>query len=647
MSVTYRSDIDGIRALAVLLVVGFHAFPNYVPGGFIGVDIFFVVSGFLISRIILDGQERGNFSLTDFYARRIRRIFPALVVVIAACTIFGWCLLSPTDYALLGKSIAASAAFIYNFVLLHEQGYFDAVSELKPLLHLWSLGIEEQFYVVWPILMVLGMRKKAAPSAIAKIILLISFGINVVLTATNGPAAFYLPITRFWELMLGCILAISQFKHFGHLNANLRNAVEEAASWIGFSLIALAVILINQAKAFPGWWALMPTFGTALLIFAGDANWISRKLLKFPTLVYVGLISYPLYLWHWPILSFARLFRGSDPRPLAKIAYIVLAFVLANATYRFIEKPIRFGEAKRKSKTILVTIALAIVGIMGLVVHANDGLPSRFPAEIQNSIKDHSKAALAAYRSEVCFLSVDSIAQFGKECDESGISDRKKIVLWGDSLAAHLAPGLQQAAQDHGFNLIQYTAAACPPLFAFGSTAHLKKCSKLYDTVADKIGLLRPETVIMAGIWFAYYDTTDARLVDESIHRTVNRLKSMGVQRVVGIGQFPHWTAQPQVILSRIYSPFPRLLNRDPKELQENKAFIAWREFDTDKRLADVFSKAGASFVAPRSTLCNHDGCQLLVPGGNGVPMNWDSNHLTVAGSIYFVRTNEQDLLKD
>ena len=648
MSVTYRRDIDGLRGVAVLLVIGFHAFPNYVRGGFIGVDIFFVISGFLISGVILNGQEKGNFRFADFYARRIRRIFPALVIVLATSAIFGWYILTPVEYALLGKSIAASAAFVYNFVLLQEQGYFDLTSELKPLLHLWSLGVEEQFYMVWPVLMVIAWRKKGGSLTVAKIIFLLSFGVNVILTTTNQPAAFYLPVTRFWELMLGCILAISPFERLARSGTNAANAVEEAASLIGLMLLIFAMLFISNATAFPGWWALMPTIGATLLIFAGGKAWFNRRILGSPLLVYVGLVSYPLYLWHWPIFVFTHLLRVKEPTALMKAVCICLAIILAGVTYRFVEKPIRFGLTARSSKTVFTSATLAAIAILGLSVNASDGLPSRFPAETQNMFRDYSTAAQSAFRATGCFLTPDNLGSRFDGCDEHGKPGGKKIVVWGDSHAAHLVPGLNQLANSRGFNLIQYTVSSCPPLFSFETTVHQKKCGDAYDIVAEKITSLRPDTVIMAGSWFTYYISPESGHVDESIRLTVERLKSMGVQRIVGVGQFPHWTAPPQRILIRNYSPFAELLNWEPKELQDNnKSLIVWGAFDVDKRLKDAFLNAGATFVSPKSTLCSDNGCRLLVPGGDGAPMEFDANHLTVAGSIYFVMANERALLAD
>ena len=258
----YRGDVDGLRAVAVLLVIGFHFFPRYVPGGFIGVDVFFVISGFLITRLIVVGLEDGSFTLADFYARRIRRIFPALALVLAVSLVAGWLLLFPLDYRDLGKHAAAAAVFIANFTFLNEAGYFDTSSELKPLLHLWSLGVEEQFYIVWPVLMLLAWRWRYSPFLIAAGLLVASFAWNVWLTGSNQLAAFYLPFTRFWELMLGGILAIASLVAADRGGPSAR--IREALSLSGLALLAAAVVLISRERAFPGWWAALPTIGTAL-----------------------------------------------------------------------------------------------------------------------------------------------------------------------------------------------------------------------------------------------------------------------------------------------------------------------------------------------------------------------------------------------
>jgi peptidoglycan/LPS O-acetylase OafA/YrhL len=359
----YRPDIDGLRAVAILAVIIFHAFPKKIPGGFIGVDIFFVISGFLISTIVFSSLERAHFSLVEFYVRRVKRIFPALILVLVSCLVFGWFVLFVDEYKQLGKHIAAGSGFIQNFILWRESGYFDHAAETKPLLHLWSLAIEEQFYIFWPLLLAFVWKRQWSFLKITVVIATASFATNIFLIM-NGQeaAAFYLPFSRFWELMVGGVLAyvVLHRPHF-------INGYKNVQSFFGFTLLIAGFILLNKQSDFPGWWALLPTLGTFFIISAGPTAWINDKLLANKLMIWIGLISYPLYLWHWPLLTFARIITLTLPSAEIKSLALILAVLLAWATYQFIEKPIRFGQYK---KNILIW-ALALMGsslIAGLVV---------------------------------------------------------------------------------------------------------------------------------------------------------------------------------------------------------------------------------------------------------------------------------------
>src|ERR1700737_3717839 len=293
----YRPDIDGLRAIAGSLGVTIHAFPEAMPGGFIGVDIFFVISGFLITGIIVRELDQQRFSLMTFYKRRIRRIFPALIVVLCATLVLGWLWMLPAAYAQLSTDVFASAAFFSNIALLLQSGYFDIESGKKPLLHLWSLGIEEQFYLFWPLILMLVARMRLSILVAASVIGIGSFVLNVALIGSNPVATFYLPFTRASELLAGAVLAcgwnqVSQTSTASNLRAS-----------IGLVLIAVAAGVLDTKSAFPGWWAILPVAGAALLL-SPPAAWFCRTLLASRPLVWIGLISYPLYLWHWPLLVF-------------------------------------------------------------------------------------------------------------------------------------------------------------------------------------------------------------------------------------------------------------------------------------------------------------------------------------------------------
>ena len=386
----YRPDIDGLRAIAVLFVVAFHAFPEKVKGGFIGVDIFFVISGFLISTIIAEQLEKGNFSFIDFYVRRIKRIFPALSIVLFSCLLFAWFCLLPDELQQLGKHVAAGAGFVSNWVLWSEAGYFDNSAETKPLLHLWSLGIEEQFYIIWPCVLVAAWKRRWNLFYTIGCILSISFLLNIGLVFHNQVAAFYYPMTRGWELLSGAMLARyalckpASMLHFLHStksgtealtlasNAEVRNWLPDALSLLGVLCLMLGFVLINKDLNFPGFWAALPVLGTVLLILSGPGAWLNQRVLSHKLFVWVGLISFPLYLWHWPILSFGRIVYFDDPPLSFKILAIMVSILLAWLTMNFIEKPLRFGGGHSLAKAGLLSGCVLSIGMAGAVIFNSD-----------------------------------------------------------------------------------------------------------------------------------------------------------------------------------------------------------------------------------------------------------------------------------
>jgi peptidoglycan/LPS O-acetylase OafA/YrhL len=449
----YRPDIDGLRAVAILSVVGYHAFPYSIEGGFIGVDIFFVISGFLISSIIISSLEKGTFSFTEFYARRIKRIFPALLLVLTACLLFGWFALLPDEYKQLGKHIAAGAGLASNLILWQEAGYFDNAAQTKPLLHLWSLGIEEQFYILWPLLIFFAWKWRYNLLILAVTIAAISFAINIRQIDTDPVQAFYSPLTRSWELMAGSILAyltLKQISLVGKVSQMLQSAlgntvtrpmtlgasIRNAQSVLGGILLTVPVFLLTQKAAFPGWWALLPIAGTLLIISAGQHAWLNRTILSHRSMVWFGLISYPFYLWHWPLLSFARIVEGGMPTLAIRLAGVIISIALAWLTYGWIEKPIRYSK-NWGTPTIILSSLIVLSGVVGYGIYRFDGLGFRN----SESTYKYLLGQLGKWdyrKNQTC------IDKFGTNfplfCISSSINP--EVILFGDSHANQLYPGL-------------------------------------------------------------------------------------------------------------------------------------------------------------------------------------------------------------
>lgn len=422
----YRADIDGLRAVAVLCVLGFHAFPSIVTGGFVGVDVFFVISGYLISSVILAEVDRGSFSFVDFYSRRIRRIFPALAVTLLTTMAAGWFLLLAADYEELGKHVAAGAAFVSNLMLWSETGYFDTAAEAKPLLHLWSLGIEEQFYIVWPGLLWLSWKRKWNRLRVITVVCAASFALGVWTLGHDRTAAFYSPLTRFWELTMGSLVAVSRPPSGGYAVHPRRYA--DLLACLGAALVLGAALFLDRQVNFPGWWALAPVLGTALILLGAQRAWLNRTALSHPLAVYIGLMSYPLYLWHWPLIAFLRLSEGGEPSPALRVAALVAAGVLAWMTYRWVEKPIRFGGHDVRKTALALFAVMLITGAVGYVCYLSRGVPSR--PDAKGVMPEHEIKRLKAR-----YDGVDTRFRY-----ESG---SPKVVVYGDSQAFDLFAALR------------------------------------------------------------------------------------------------------------------------------------------------------------------------------------------------------------
>jgi peptidoglycan/LPS O-acetylase OafA/YrhL len=638
----YRKDIDGLRAIAVLAVIAFHAFPDAAPGGFVGVDVFFVISGYLISEILLGGLDRGTFGFRGFYARRIRRIFPALAVVMATCLVIGWFVLLASEYAQLGRHTVAGAAFVSNLLLWKESGYFDAKAELKPLLHLWSLGVEEQFYLVWPLALWLAWRTKFKASWLMLVVSVASFASNVVQVRSDPTAAFYSPASRFWELMLGGLLAYARLfpgtrlqalgartrKTFDSLSGSLpfRPTATDATSVLGLASIATSIFAFNKELAFPGWWALLPTLGAFALIASGPDAWCNRTILSRRVLVLIGLVSFPLYLWHWPLLAFARIYASDTPGALVRAGWVLAAFVLATATWLIVERPIRFGGNKR-GKLVLSCTALIVVGLAGCVVVYRDGFDTRFAIETRryaNFKYDYASDG----RLGSCWLGVDQAADaFAGNCVDRPVANRPLIVLWGDSHAARFFPGLRAVAGAR-FRLAEFTRDSCFPILRrLGTSGPI--CMQGNDLVLSKIHDLQPATVVLYAHWTPRKAWSQPELVRWLIP-TIRKLKRIGVRNVIVMGPAPDWkTGLPATLVALHESTGASVPLRTKFGLSP---YVA--EVDANMR-AVIAADKEAFYFSTWSALCDSDGCLTRIGSNPDDLTAFDYGHLTTPGARY------------
>ncbi|EFH7976459.1 acyltransferase [Escherichia coli] len=442
MSIKYRPDIDGLRSLAVLSVVIYHFFPSALPGGFIGVDIFFVISGYLITSILKKDIEKDNYSIVEFYRRRIDRIFPALLIVLCSVYIFGWYALFSDEYMQLGKLIAGGAAFAANIVLYFDSGYFDISSNLKPLLHLWSLGVEEQYYIFFPPLLYILFKFKLRPLYVISLLAVVSLLACIYQTYTDEVKAFYLPQYRIWELLAGSCLAMCGGRSY---DKPLINAI----GVLSLLVVVASLFLINNSMSFPGYLALIPVLFAVFFIFSGQNSFINKHLFSNWFSVYIGKISYPLYLWHWPVFSMAFIINGGFPTVKERLILIFVSFILSVVTYHLIEKPMR-GFRSWKFKTIPLFIAVFVLGVLGYLIFQNNGYPNRKHVKVSQEVSFQMNGPLWQYtRNSYCldefhFERVDEMKWWFCMLSRPG---EPEIMLLGNSYANHLYPGIAESGK--------------------------------------------------------------------------------------------------------------------------------------------------------------------------------------------------------
>jgi peptidoglycan/LPS O-acetylase OafA/YrhL len=610
-TVAYRTDIDGLRAVSILLVVGYHAVPWLVPGGFIGVDIFFVISGFLITRIILTQLKAGTFSSMEFYARRIRRIFPALIVVLAVTYLIGWFFLLPDGFSLLGKGTAAGVGFVSNLFQLTQLGYFAPDATENPLLHLWSLGIEEQFYIVWPLLLWVLSGSKRRWFWIAAIAAA-SFGLSMMIFFGYKEWAFYSPLSRAWELLAGGMVASRYVDHPEYEQERFTQR-DNLLATIGIVAIAGAAIALNQSSLFPGIWALLPVLG-AVLIIVSPNSLVNRILLSNRPMVLIGLISYPLYLWHWPLLSYLSIARHGVPNFLEIWIAVIAAVVLAWLTFRFVEIPLR----RNRNAVPGLSFGLATIGVAGIVTAIASGFGFRFPPEIRD-IALLPQQNNAGFRDK-CFLEAPG-AEFNASCIDQG--ENPLLFLWGDSTAAALYPGLRKAQQTVPFRLAHFAAPACAPILNTG-----KSCDAANNIVFGFIKSSHPKIVLLHAMWDENKDL-------DKLGDTIGQLKALNIPRIVILGPVPVWKRTLPHSLVNAYRLQHAIADRIATGVSGPQG---------DERMQAVSRAAGVEYISARHALCNPEGCLTRVgPTANDV-VTTDIVHLSDAGSSFLIEAIGKEL---
>jgi len=646
----YRPDIDGLRALAIIFVVIYHAFPTLSPGGFIGVDVFFVISGFLISRIIYTQLDAGCFSFIQFYIRRIKRIFPALFLVLTFCFVFGWFNLLADEFQQLGKHIVGGAGFVSNLILWNESGYFDKASETKPLLHLWSLGVEEQFYFIWPIILWVAWKIKIHFLLLGFSIGFLSFCANVyeVQYGQNFSSAFYLPMNRFWELMAGAILAylllnkrfilqkLSVYRFFNFAEGPLgglvnRVLLENVVSLLGVTLLALGSLLITKNTPFPGYWGLLPVLGAMLIIGAGQHAWFNRLILSSRPLVWIGLISFPLYLWHWPLLSFSHLMQGSMPSVEIRLATVFASVLLSAATYYLVEKPIRTNQFNRMKAFILIFL-LTIIGYIGLNTYQRDGLTFRLnqirfrlPPVLQDlALKDPAASALDIGVPKLdCTLNLNE-GRENSSADCLSTADLKKpaIFIWGDSYAAHLTIGYEESfGAKHRVTRGFYNG--CPPMMDM-ELVNRQNCIAINRKVFERVLKERPARLVIAANW-TDYDWS-------KIEGTIVQLQRAGYDHIDLVGPAPIWNDS---LYKQLYLKF--LEDRDPN-IPYRMNFGLNKDFPLiDSGLEEMAKRLGVRYISITKILCNQDGCITRFGDTSDTLESVDAGHFTKQTSRYVV----------
>lgn len=622
----YRADIDGLRAIAIIAVVVYHAFPDLAPGGFVGVDIFFVISGYLISKIILSEALKGCFSFRRFYGRRVRRIFPSLIIVLVATIAVGNATLLKPEFDQLARHVVASTFFSQNFALLSETGYFDRASDVKPLLHLWSLSVEEQFYIAFPILIVL--LKSRFQKLIPIVILAIGFasyqwGHHVL--KGRPEEAFFLPHLRAWELLSGALLAATEGKIRQILSRH--RWLPSTLSVGGIFLILYAIYSMESSSRFPGSAALWPVLGSVFIIAAGAEGILNRTFLGRQPFVWIGLISYPLYLWHWPILTYLRIFEGYTPAVATRVAAVGASFILAYLTYRFVETPLQITTFRRYPSASSLGLAVILFSVAAGAAFVIFGLFDQYrPKELASSINIDNFKWEGRFENEKCREQYPEIRSRFCNIAKNG---PPTVALIGDSHAMSFYDGLAPVVLAHDGNLLNIGGYSCMPALnaPFHSTGLSFRDTECTNTINAGLRVAEREplvtTVILAGRRFVEPLSEQRRAAAEMAFReTFDRLIAAG-KKIIYVLDFPELAIDPRACI--------RSLPWITSDCSVNVSVaVASRQVQADFIAKLVEGYPDIKVIDPFDVLCSGESCPII-DGGRSLYI--DRNHLSRDGA--------------
>lgn len=621
----HRPDIQGLRAVAVLSVILYHADERLLPGGFVGVDIFFVISGFLITGILLRELEHGHMSIAGFYQRRVRRLFPALFVVLAASLIAGAVLLDPEDYGELSRTAISTVFFVSNFDFYSLSGYFDGDAASKPLLHTWSLAVEEQFYILYPLFLALvWTRLRKRVTLIFGVGALIAIAVSVWGAFQFPTAAFYLTPFRAFELSLGALVALRA------PSIQASQFWRDAASCIGALLIACSLALYHDHTPFPGIAALAPCMGAALIIYAGVCGRsLAGRGLSLPTLTFFGAISYSLYLWHWPLLAFARHYFHGAPTAWQAALLIVAATFAATASWKFIEQPLLKRTVSRRTVFAWGAAAMACTSAVAGFILLTDGLPSRFSPRalaLFASAEDYNR------RRDQCHSGEGRPIAYADNCVFGAVGAPPIAALWGDSAGAELVVALAEAMAPRGQAIMQITSSGCPPALDYQLPERSTCAAHNEETLDQLVRDDRIRTVIVT-LSFARYTASDRVRIRAGLTRAVETLITSGKIVVIAY-PFPNPPFEVPSVLGLMEQrgePLGLLGVTFAQYEKENRSTIAF--------LDALSLRTGAIAFRPVEGLCDRSFCPAYVAGSGVMYFNYnDVSHVSVTGARLAVR---------